>query len=985
MQDCIHIIGARENNLKNLNLTIPKNKLVVFTGLSGSGKSTLAFDTLYAEGQRRYIESLSSYARQFLDRVGKPEVDKIEGLTPAIAIDQKTTSKNPRSTVGTITEIYDYLRLLYARVGKQHCHLCGKPISQMSSSDIISQVLALPDNAKMMILAPIVREKKGTFADKLQDLRQKGFVRAQINGVLTRLDEEIELAKSKKHTIKVVIDRLTNTQENKTRLAQAVEKALNESYGEVEIEYSIESKESASTDFAPKESKESISKISKKSKKNSPQNDLQAHAKSRIDSSAESKLVHYSEHFACFDCKVSFEPLEPLSFSFNSPKGACEVCGGLGSTYTLDTKKILNTSLPLLEGGIKVIFGYNRSYYAELFRAFCRAEGIDIKSSFDELNKAQQDSLLYNSGKEVLFEWRGSKLRREWKGILAIAHDMFRDERDLADFMSEKPCDKCLAHRLKPESLSVKVSTKGIGEVIDMPIEESYDFFANEANFAHLNAQEMMIAEPILKEIRERLFFLVDVGLGYLTLGRDARTISGGESQRIRIASQIGSGLTGVMYVLDEPSIGLHERDTLKLIKTLRNLQEKGNTVIVVEHDRETILNADFIVDIGPGAGHLGGEVIYSGDLSGMLDASTLTADYINRKKDIFYPQNRPQKEWLTISSVTINNIKNLSVKIPLRNFVCVTGVSGSGKSSLILQTLLPVAQEILNNARKIKKCDGVEILGLEHLDKVIYLDQTPIGRTPRSNPATYTGTMDEIRALFAQVKEAKMLGFGVSRFSFNLKGGRCEKCQGEGEIRIEMHFLPDVMVKCDLCNGAKYNPQTLAIKYKGKSIAEVLSMSVDSACEFFSKIPKIYQKLKTLQDVGLGYIQLGQNALTLSGGEAQRIKLAKELSRKDTGRTLYVLDEPTTGLHFGDVDKLTRVLHHLVELGNSVIVVEHNLDLIKNADYIIDMGPEGGAKGGRVVDSGKVADIIKNAKKSKSYTAKFLAQEFESQKSKKH
>lgn len=953
MQDFIHIIGARENNLKNLSLTIPKNKLVVFTGLSGSGKSTLAFDTLYAEGQRRYIESLSSYARQFLDRVGKPEVDKIEGLTPAIAIDQKTTSKNPRSTVGTITEIYDYLRLLYARVGKQHCHLCGKPISQMSSSDIISQVLSLPSNAKMMILSPIVREKKGTFADKLQDLRQKGFVRAQINGVITRLDEEIELSKSKKHTIKVVIDRLTNTDENKTRLAQAVEKALNESYGEVEIEYTLESKDSKEQS-------------------------------SIADSSAESKLVHYSEHFACFDCKVSFEPLEPLSFSFNSPKGACDMCGGLGSTYTLDIKKILNTSLPLLEGGIKVIFGYNRSYYAELFRAFCKAEGIDTKSSFDELSKQQQDSLLYNGGKEVVLEWRGSKLKREWKGILAIAHDMFRDERDLADYMSEKPCSACKAHRLKPESLSVKVSSKGIGEVIDMPIEESYAFFAKEENFTHLNVQEKMIAEPILKELRERLFFLADVGLGYLTLGRDARTISGGESQRIRIASQIGSGLTGVMYVLDEPSIGLHERDTLKLIKTLRSLQEKGNTVIVVEHDRETIMNADFIVDIGPGAGNRGGEVIYSGDLGGMLSANTLTAEYINRKKDIFYPQNRAQKEWLTISSVTINNIKNLSVKIPLGNFVCVTGVSGSGKSSLILQTLLPVAQEILNNARKIKKCDGVEILGLEHLDKVIYLDQTPIGRTPRSNPATYTGTMDEIRALFAQVKEAKMLGFGVSRFSFNVKGGRCEKCQGEGEIRIEMHFLPDVMVKCDLCNGAKYNPQTLSIKYKGKSIAEVLAMSVDSACEFFAKIPRIYQKLKTLQDVGLGYIQLGQNALTLSGGEAQRIKLAKELSRKDTGRTLYVLDEPTTGLHFGDVDKLTRVLHHLVELGNSVIVVEHNLDLIKNADYIIDMGPEGGAKGGKVVDSGKVVDFIKNAKKSGSYTARFLAQEFESQKSKK-
>ena len=932
MQEYINIIGAREHNLKNIHLQIPKNKLVVFTGLSGSGKSTLAFDTLYAEGQRRYIESLSSYARQFLDRVGKPDVDKIEGLTPAIAIDQKTTSKNPRSTVGTITEIYDYMRLLYARVGLQHCHLCGKIISHMSSSDIIDQILALPNNAKMTIIAPLIREKKGSFADKIQELRQKGFVRAFIDGVIVRLDEEIDLAKNKKHTIKAIIDRVQNTQDNHTRIAQAVEKALQESFGEVEIEYILDD----TTHF-----------------------------------------VHYSEHFACFDCKVSFEPLEPLSFSFNSPKGACDECNGLGSKYSIDLKKILNTSLPLKEGGIKVIFGFNRNYYAELFKGFCAKAKIDTKKSFDELSQPQQSALLYGNNEEVTLQVRGNTITRPWRGILQIAYDMFKDERDLSDYMSEKPCGTCKAHRLKAESLSVKVAQKSIGDVIDMPIEEAYAFFANEQNFDYFSSQQHFIAAPILKEIQERLFFLVDVGLGYLTLGRDARTISGGESQRIRIASQIGSGLTGVMYVLDEPSIGLHERDTLKLIKTLRNMQEKGNSVIVVEHDRETIQSADYIVDIGPGAGNQGGEVIYSGDLDGMLKAHTLTADFINRKRDISYRYNRMQKDWLTISNVTINNITNLSVKIPLGNFVCVTGVSGSGKSSLVLQTLLPVAQEILNNARKIKKCDGVEILGLDHLDKVIYLDQTPIGRTPRSNPATYTGTMDEIRALFAQTKEAKMLGFGVSRFSFNLKGGRCEKCQGEGEIRIEMHFLPDVMVQCDLCNGAKYNAQTLQITYKGKTIADVLNMSVDFACEFFQKIPKIYQKLKTLQDVGLGYITLGQNAVTLSGGEAQRIKLAKELSRKDTGHTLYILDEPTTGLHFGDVDKLTKVLHHLVDLGNSVIVVEHNLDLIKNADYIIDMGPEGGDKGGKIVIEGSVESLITNAKTSKSYTAEFLAKEF--------
>lgn len=936
MQEYIEIIGAKEHNLKNIHLKIPKNKLVVFTGLSGSGKSTLAFDTLYAEGQRRYIESLSSYARQFLDKVGKPNVDKINGLTPAIAIDQKTTSKNPRSTVGTITEIYDYLRLLYARVGTQHCHLCDKPISSMTSSDIINQVLALPNDAKMLILAPIVREKKGSFADKIQELRQKGFVRAYIDGVMVRLDEEIELAKTKKHSIKIIIDRVQNTQENATRIAQAVERALQESFGEVEIEYTLDDKH---------------------------------------------HLIHYSEHFACFDCKVSFEPLEPLSFSFNSPKGACESCSGLGSKYSIDLKKILNTSLPLNDGGIKVIFGFNRNYYAELFKAFCKQYGIDSAKSFDELDKTKQNTLLYGGSEEVEITWRNSAMKRPWKGILQIAYDMFKDERDLHDYMSEKPCDTCGANRLKPESLSVKVAGKGIGDVITMPIEEAYEFFSNESNFAYFSKQQSFIAAPILREIIERLFFLVDVGLGYLTLRRDARTISGGESQRIRIASQIGSGLTGVLYVLDEPSIGLHERDTLKLIKTLRNLQEKGNSVIVVEHDRETILHADFIVDIGPGAGALGGEVIYSGNLAGMLKASTLTADFINRKRDISYQTNRKKEQWLSINNVSINNIKNLSTKIPLQNFVCVTGVSGSGKSSLILQTLLPVAQEILNNARKIKKCDGVEIVGLEHLDKVIYLDQSPIGRTPRSNPATYTGTMDEIRAVFANTKEAKILGFGVSRFSFNVRGGRCEKCQGEGEITIEMHFLPDVMVKCDLCQGSKYNAQTLQVKYKGKSIADVLEMSVDSACEFFAKLPRIHQKLKTLQDVGLGYITLGQNATTLSGGEAQRIKLAKELSRKDTGRTLYVLDEPTTGLHFGDVDRLTKVLHHLVELGNSVIVVEHNLDLIKNADYIIDMGPEGGDKGGEVILAGDVASFVKAAPKSRSYTAKFLAKELGEQK----
>lgn len=931
MSEYITITGAKENNLKNINLSLPKNKLIVFTGLSGSGKSTLAFDTLYAEGQRRYIESLSSYARQFLDKVGKPNVDKIEGLTPAIAIDQKTTSKNPRSTVGTITEIYDYLRLLYARVGKQHCHLCGNPISHMTQGDIINQVLSLPKESKLILLSPIIKEKKGSFTEKIESLRQKGYVRAYIDGVMVRLDEEITLSKTKKHTIKAIIDRVVLNDDNHTRIAQGVEKALRESYGEVEIE---------------------------------------------VLNDEGSKFLHFSEHFACFDCKVSFEPLEPLSFSFNSPKGACEDCGGLGIKYSIDIKKILNASIPLNEGAIKFIFGFNRGYYNMLFEGFCKANKIDVSKSFEELSSQEQKALLYGNSVEVELTWRGSKLVRPWQGIMQIAYDLFKDEKDLADFMSEKVCPSCKGHRLKPQSLAVKVAGKGIADVLDMPLQECYEFFINEENFSYLTDQEQLIASSIFKEIRERLFFLYDVGLGYLTLGRDARTISGGESQRIRIASQIGSGLTGVMYVLDEPSIGLHERDTLKLIRTLRSLQEKGNTVIVVEHDKETIMQADYIVDIGPRAGVNGGEVIFAGNVEELLKQNTLTAQYINGNKQISYPHNRPQEKFIQIQNVNINNIKNLSVKIPLSNFVCITGVSGSGKSSLILQTLLPVAQELLNHSKKIQKCDGVSILGLEQLDKVIYLDQSPIGRTPRSNPATYTGVMDDIRALFSEVKEAKIRGYNMGRFSFNVKGGRCEKCQGEGEIKIEMHFLPDVMVKCDSCNGSRYNAQTLEILYKDKSIADVLNMSVDEALLFFSKLPKIAQKLQTLQDVGLGYITLGQNATTLSGGEAQRIKLAKELSRKDTGKTLYILDEPTTGLHFADVDRLTKVLHHLVGLGNSAIVIEHNLDMIKNADYIIDIGPEGGDKGGKIVDMGSVKHIAKNAKKSGSYTGAFLAKE---------
>lgn len=934
MNESIKIIGARENNLKNIRLEIPKNQLVVFTGLSGSGKSTLAFSTLYAEGQRRYIESLSAYARQFLDKVGKPDVDKIEGLTPAIAIDQKTTSKNPRSTVGTITEIYDYLRLLYARVGIQHCHKCGKIISSMNSSDIVSEILKLPVGAKIIITAPLVREKKGTFTDMIESLLAKGYVRAQIDGVMVRLDEEIELAKTKKHTIKLVIDRLEIKEDLLNRLASDVEKGLEESFGELEVEV------------------------------------LNA------DELGIAKHFHYSEHNACFDCKISFLPLEPLSFSFNSPKGACEECDGLGIRYTLDMKRLIDEALSVENGAVKTMYGFNKSYYYKFLCAFCEQNDISIKKPFCELNEDEQRLILYGNAKQISFLWKRHRINKSFEGVVKLAYDMLKDEKDLENYMSEKVCSACEGHRLRPQSLAVKVASKGLGEILQMSIEDCTKFFSNSANFNYLTEQQKLIATPILKEINERLFFLFDVGLGYLSLGRDARTISGGEAQRIRIASQIGSGLSGVMYVLDEPSIGLHERDTEKLIKTLRNLQAKGNTLIVVEHDKKTIQEADFIVDIGPKAGKFGGEVVFAGTYDRLVKSGSETALYLTHKKNINHQQNRPQKDWLALKNVSVNNIVNLNAKFPLKNLVAITGVSGSGKSSLILQTLLPFAQEELNRAKKIKKVGGVQIEGLEQLDKVIYLDQSPIGRTPRSNPATYTGAMDEIRNLFAETKEAKMQGYKAGRFSFNVKGGRCEKCQGDGEIKIEMHFLPDVMVVCDACKGKRYNEATLKIRYKGKSIADILVMSILEASEFFASVPKIRQKLDTLVKVGLDYLTLGQNATTLSGGEAQRIKLAKELSRTDTGKTLYILDEPTTGLHFEDVNKLILVLQHLVELGNSVFVIEHNLDVIKNADYIIDMGPDGGVKGGKIIACGSVAKLAKEYKKTGSYTGYYLSLE---------
>ena len=940
MSEFIKITGAKEHNLKNINLSIPKNELVVFTGLSGSGKSTLAFDTLYAEGQRRYIESLSSYARQFLGRVGKPDVERIEGLTPAIAIDQKSTSKNPRSTVGTITEIYDYLRLLYARVGTQHCYKCGKPVSKMSISDIIDQINTLPQGSKIMLLAPLVREKKGSFEAELERLRNDGFVRAQIDGVMQRLDDEIELSKTKKHTIKAVIDRIELRAENHLRLIEGVEKAVALSFGEIEI--SIVNADEMGL--------------------------LESH-------------MHFSEHNACFDCKISYESLEPLSFSFNSPKGACPTCDGLGMNFSLDQSKVINENLSVEAGALKLLYGFNKSYYYKFCLAFCEQNEINSKIPFNELAAHEQKALLYGNASNIKFTWKRHHLERRFEGALRLSYEMLKDSKDFSDYMIEKECSECKGKRLNKGSLAVKVAGKSLGELISMQIKECFAFMSEAKNFAYLSAQNATIAEPILKEVRERLAFLCDVGLGYLSLGRDARTISGGEAQRIRIASQIGSGLSGVMYVLDEPSIGLHEKDTMRLIKTLRSLQEKGNSVLVVEHDKKTMQSADFIIDIGPKAGAMGGEVVFAGTYKELLKSKTLTAQYLNGKESINFAKNRAQENFIEIKNANINNIKNLSVKIPLSNLVGITGVSGSGKSSLILGTLLPRALEQLTRSKITPNASAAHIDGLEQLDKVIYLDQSPIGRTPRSNPATYTGVMDEIRELFCATKEAKLRGYKAGRFSFNVKGGRCEKCSGDGAITVEMHFLPDISVVCDACKGKRYNEATLEIKYKGKNIADILEMSVAEALEFFKAVPKIHAKLATICAVGLEYITLGQSATTLSGGEAQRMKLAKELSRSDTGKTLYILDEPTTGLHFADVARLVSVLQSLVELGNSVVVIEHNLDVIKSCDYLVDMGPEGGDLGGQVIATGSPKEVAKNHKKTHSFTGEFLEDELKAMK----
>ncbi|NPV79310.1 MAG: excinuclease ABC subunit UvrA [Firmicutes bacterium] len=931
------IRGARQHNLKNIDLEIPRNKLVVITGVSGSGKSSLAFDTIYAEGQRRYVESLSSYARQFLGQMDKPDVDYIEGLSPAISIDQKSGSRNPRSTVGTVTEIYDYLRLLFARIGQPHCHKCGRPIAQQTPEQVVDQVLSLPQGTRIQVLAPIIRGKKGEHKKVLEDIRKQGFVRVRINGEIHELSEDINLERYKIHTIEAVVDRLIVRPEVEARLADSVETAMKLGDG--------------------------IAIISL------PDQDLV-----------------FSEKFACPDCGISFEELAPRMFSFNSPYGACPVCAGLGSKWEMDPELVLDYARSIEDGGIvpwRGSWNGTRSdFFAARVDAVCREFGIDMKKPLGKLSQEERHILLHGAGdRRFRFRYHNFEGEYRWyettyEGVIPYLERKYREvqsdqaREEIEQFMGSRPCPACNGARLKPESLAVTIAGKSIIDVTRMTVVDARDFFVS----LKLTPREELIARQILKEIRERLGFLVDVGLDYLTLDRTAGTLAGGEAQRIRLATQIGSSLVGVLYILDEPSIGLHQRDNRRLINTLLRLRDLGNTVIVVEHDEETIRSSDYVIDIGPGAGSEGGKVVAAGTVDEIMKCpESITGQYLSGKRQIAVPSRRraPTGNWLRIVGAREHNLKNINVDIPLGVFVCVTGVSGSGKSTLVNEILYRKLAHDLNGATA-KAGQHDTILGLEHLDRVIDVDQSPIGRTPRSNPATYTGAFDPIRETFAQTPEAKIRGYTAGRFSFNVKGGRCEACHGDGIIKIEMHFLPDVYVPCDVCKGKRYNRETLEVRYKGKNIAEVLDMRVEEALEFFRNIPKIQRKLATLNDVGLGYIKLGQPATTLSGGEAQRVKLATELSRRSNGRTLYILDEPTTGLHFADVEKLLGVLQRLVDAGDTVVVIEHNLDVIKTADYIIDLGPEGGERGGTVVATGTPEEV---AMVPESYTGQFLRQ----------
>ena len=933
----IIIKGAKEHNLQNIDLAIPRDEFIVITGLSGSGKSSLAFDTIYAEGQRRYVESLSAYARQFLGQMKKPEMEYIEGLSPAISIDQKTTKENPRSTVGTITEIYDYLRLLFARIGTPHCPKCGKEISHQTLGQIGDSIIEEGEGKKIHILAPVVRDKKGQHKDVLDDLRNKGFVRARVDGEVRDLEEDIDLPKTYRHSIEVVVDRLKIRKDVdfKRRLVDSLETASEFADGLINVLFSDDGR-----DYEKK----------------------------------------YSEHFACVDCGINFEELTPRMFSFNAPQGACPECNGIGVKMEIDPDLIIpNKNLTLNEGAVTPWAKSNKkeNYYHQMLEAVSKHFNFSMDTPFNELTNEQQDIISYGCDDKIPFSFKrrnkSYQVNRQFEGVIPRMERLYIETKSnysrkyISKFMSDRKCHVCHGKRLRPEVLAVTVGGKSIADVVEMSIKDSYQFFLN----LELTDREQFIAKEVLKEIRQRLKFLVDVGLDYLSMARSSGTLSGGEAQRIRLATQIGSGLVGVLYILDEPSIGLHQRDNVKLIETLKRLKNLGNTLIVVEHDEETILSADYVVDIGPGAGEHGGKVVACGTPEEIMEShESVTGQYISRRETIPIPQTRRSGngESLIIRGARQNNLKNIDVEIPLGKFTCVTGVSGSGKSSLINEILYKGLSGKLNNKFTFAG-DYDKIEGVSNIDKIIAIDQKPIGRTPRSNPATYTGVFTDIRDLFAETPEAKARGYKPGRFSFNVKGGRCEACSGDGIVQIEMHFLADVFVPCEVCGGKRYNEETLDIRYKGKNIYEVLEMTVEEALDFFEHIPKIHKKLKTLLDVGLGYMKIGQPATTLSGGEAQRIKLAKELSRSNTGNTLYILDEPTTGLHFADIKRLLSVLARLTDAGNSVVVIEHNLDVIKTADYIIDLGPEGGDGGGKVIATGTPEEISKSG----TYTGEFL------------
>lgn len=935
----IVIKGAKEHNLQNIDLSIPRDEFVVITGLSGSGKSSLAFDTIYAEGQRRYVESLSAYARQFLGQMKKPEMDYIEGLSPAISIDQKTTKENPRSTVGTITEIYDYLRLLFARIGIPHCPKCGKEVSHQTVGQIADSIIEEGEGLKIHLLAPIVRDRKGEHKQIFEELSNKGFARVRVDGEIRGLDEDIKLAKTYKHSIDVVVDRLKIRKDVdfKRRLVDSLETATKFGEGLVTVLF---------------------------------------------DNGDEEYEKKYSEQFACVDCGINFEELTPRMFSFNAPQGACPECNGIGSKMEIDPDLIVpNKLLSLNEGAIVPWSKSNKkeNYYHQMLEAVANHFKFSMDVPFKDLTKEEQTIILYGCDERIPFSFKRRNksymVNRKFEGVVPRMERLYLETKSnynrkyISKFMSNHKCPLCHGKRLRPEVLAVTVNGKSIADVVEMSIKDSYKFFLD----LKLTERENFIAKEVLKEIRERLKFLVDVGLDYLSMERSSGTLSGGEAQRIRLATQIGSGLVGVLYILDEPSIGLHQRDNVKLIETLKRLRDLGNTLIVVEHDEETILSADYVVDIGPGAGEHGGRVVAEGTPTEIMNSeNSITGNYLARREIIPIPESRREGngQHITIVGAKQNNLKNVDVEIPLGKFTCVTGVSGSGKSSLINEILYKGLNGELNHKFTFAgKYDKIE--GVENIDKIIAIDQKPIGRTPRSNPATYTGLFTYIRELFAETPEAKARGYKPGRFSFNVKGGRCEACSGDGIVQIEMHFLADVFVPCEVCGGKRYNEETLDIRYKGKNIYEVLEMTVDEAMEFFEHIPKIHKKLKTLQDVGLGYMKIGQPATTLSGGEAQRIKLAKELSRTSTGKTMYILDEPTTGLHFADIKRLLSVLNRLTDSGNSVVVIEHNLDVIKTADYIIDLGPEGGDGGGQVIATGTPEEIAS----TDTYTGQFLKQ----------